>query len=117
MFCAQLPAELDNQVYLTSDIAHRMKLITEGMVEHEAASGNVKRKFAPIFKLVNKLGAGADNANTADMLTHKIGELGVAMQGVNDVRKVIARECYENAKSIDSRARLMGTPGWARPLA
>ena len=54
-----------------------MKLITEGMVEHEAASGNVKRKFAPIFKLVNKLGAGADNANTADMLTHKIGELGV----------------------------------------
>ena len=85
MCCAQLPAELDNHAYLTSDIAHRSMFIALGMVEHEAAASEMKRNFPPIFNLIKKLkDAKDDRAPLFDKLEQKFDNLGVMITDVND---------------------------------
>ena len=118
MCCAQLPAELNNQAYVASDIAHRMKLITKGMDDSANAAGNCMAKFPPINVLLKKLADAkqeGDRARIKHTIEHKLGELGVEVGDVNMMRKNIARECLERSIGIERDARKMNTYGWARP--
>jgi len=112
-----LPAELNHQAYVASDIAHRMKLITKGMDESANAAGDFKRKVPPIKKLVKQLAEAkdGDRARVLAKLEHKLGELVVEIGDVNWGRKNIARECQERSIGIERDARAMNTYGWARP--